>query len=263
MKRLLIFLSVTLFTFVSAGCSTVVQKTTSIEEVATKENAALITKNTDELWSRMHPDDQQRWKDEQEYVSEFTRLNSATYDTVVTKEITDATAWTHPISGKTYTGVKEVLRTITTRQSDSTINPSYEESLYYQQIGDGWFFFSKLMSASDRSAIKINAEAGPTFQELSENTSALTGRHVAYSGQVLQIEKNADGTGYIRLSIKQDAGGGWNFDEVVFVTYTQPTDVLQDQVVTVYGILDGSYSYVSVDNTNFTLPALKAAVIER
>ncbi|MFO0702958.1 MAG: hypothetical protein U0514_03850 [Candidatus Andersenbacteria bacterium] len=214
----------------------------------------------------MHPDDKARWESSEEYIALYTPLHADTGDVTTFKESKDLSTWTHPITGKVYTNLKEIVSTTAKKPTgDSKGDPAEptEDTSYFQQVDGRWYFFSTgILSAKDRAAIKSSAPAGPAYKELKKNAEKFSGQQAKYTGQVLEIYELADGSGYLRLGVTKDEFGGWS-DDVVWVHYSQPTSAVQEDVVTVYGILNGTYTYTSQANYEITVPYLEAAEVEK
>ena len=66
----------------------------------------------------------------------------------------------------------------------------------------------------------------------------------------------------MRIAVTRDSWG-WNIDDVIYVTYDGTTDFVEEDVVTVYGEITGSYSYTSVAGWQITVPGVKAKYIEK
>jgi hypothetical protein len=70
-----------------------------------------------------------------------------------------------------------------------------------------------------------------------------------------------DGYTVIRLSVTQDSFG-WSSDNIVFVTYVGETKYVKNDVVTVYGSLNGSKTYESEAGYQITIPSMEAEFID-
>ncbi len=101
-----------------------------------------------------------------------------------------------------------------------------------------------------------------SYAELSKNPDSYKGTSVKFTGQILQILES-NGQGVIRLSVTNLGYGTWSSDDVVYVTYTGHNDFVNGDVVTVYGVLQGSYTYTSQANYQITLPSMEACDVEK
>ena len=59
-----------------------------------------------------------------------------------------------------------------------------------------------------------------------------------------------------------DLGYGY-WKDVIWVSYTQNTDVLEGDIINISGILSGSYTYTSQANYNISIPAIRTVDIEK
>ena len=227
-------------------------KKNTIEYFSQLQNSAELKGDVSTIWMNMHPEDKVRWT-EQEYISTFND-RAGTYTSITTKSIKTLPEWTHPISGKVYSNVLEVTDTYVPTGSDK---PS-DVATHYIKVGGKWYFFSTLLSKSDKERIKSEVSQGPAYKELSKNADKYTGQKVVYSGKVIQVSENEKGIGFLRLNVGTEFS-----DDVIYVSYTDKTDVLQGDTATVYGILGGSLTYVSQANYNISVPYLEAVAIEK
>ncbi len=98
------------------------------------------------------------------------------------------------------------------------------------------------------------------YAQLEKNPDRYTGEYVKYQGQVVQIQEG-DNITNIRLAVTQDSYG-YNSDDIVYVEYEGYTDFVDEDIVTVYGEVYGSYSYTSQAGWEITLPAVIADTVE-
>ncbi len=78
------------------------------------------------------------------------------------------------------------------------------------------------------------------FKQLEKNPDRYAGERVAYRGQVFQIDEDLGET-VILLSVTDEGYGFWT-DEI-WVNYAGTTPAVEDDMITVYGTIDGSRSY--------------------
>jgi hypothetical protein len=250
-KKIIIFAVILIILVIGTG-SIFALKVNSLEYIVNKQNIAEKNKDANIVWNDMHPDDKVRWQ-EQEYKTLFLDKNK-NYSEVKKKEIVILDQWTHPTTGKIYNEVAKVLNTYTV-----DTETSYDAVTYFSKLHGKWYFFSTSLSDRDRKNIKSEATQGPDYKELIKSPDKYLGKVVAYSGKIIEIQEEKNGDGFIRLDLNDDSFS----DEIIFVTYSQSTDVFEDDIVTVYGIQNGSYTYISQANYNITLPLLNAGVIEK
>ncbi|MGG0845225.1 hypothetical protein [Peribacillus simplex] len=98
------------------------------------------------------------------------------------------------------------------------------------------------------------------YGELEKNPDAFAGEFVKFQGEIVQIIE--DGTqADIRLAVTKDSYG-YDFDDVVYVTYQGTTNFIEDDVITVYGTVQGGHTYESTAGYTITVPLIEAEILE-
>lgn len=119
----------------------------------------------------------------------------------------------------------------------------------------------RVLSAAEKKArYKKSCKTIP-YKHLKKNLDKYAGRRYKARGQILQIMEDFNRT-EMRIAVTRDSWG-WNIDDVIYVTYDGTTDFVEEDVVTVYGEITGSYSYTSVAGWQITVPGVKAKYIEK
>lgn len=118
---------------------------------------------------------------------------------------------------------------------------------------------ARLKAEQEAVAKKANAQT-IDYAQLKKNPDRYKGEYVKYTGEVLQILEGDDITN-IRLAVTKSSYG-YNSNDVIFVEYPGYTDFVDDDIVTVYGEIYGSYSYESQAGYNISLPGLLADTVE-
>ncbi|WP_226640035.1 hypothetical protein [Bacillus tropicus] len=98
------------------------------------------------------------------------------------------------------------------------------------------------------------------YAELKKNPDKFKMEFVKYQGEILQIMESGSST-VIRLAVTKEAYG-YNFNDIVYVTYDGTTQFVDKDVVTVYGRVMGSHTYESTAGYQITLPHIEAQIIE-
>lgn len=93
------------------------------------------------------------------------------------------------------------------------------------------------------------------FAHLDKNPDRHIGEYVTYTGEILQI---MEGNGVTNIRLALDDWG----NDVLFVEYNGYTDFIDGDTVTIYGTVDGSYTYTSQAGWEITLPNIMADIIE-
>lgn len=98
------------------------------------------------------------------------------------------------------------------------------------------------------------------YQELSTNIGKYNGQHVKFTGKVISNNTN-NGKTQLVISVTP-VNGGWSTSDLIFVNYNAQTQFKVGDVVTVYGDVAGTYSYVSISNGQLKIPKITARYIE-
>ena len=99
------------------------------------------------------------------------------------------------------------------------------------------------------------------FDQLARNPDNYEGQMFQFTGEVIQV---AEGNGYtnLRMNVTAVDDDGWSYYEdtiYVLVKTEEGADrILDYDIVTVYGICTGSYTYESIFGEQITLPGIEA-----
>lgn len=118
---------------------------------------------------------------------------------------------------------------------------------------------ARLKAEQEAAAKKANAKT-IDYPQLKKNPDRYKGEYVKYKGKILQILEG-DNITNIRLAVTPTSYG-YNVSDVIFIEYPGYTDFVDDDIVTVYGEIYGSYSYESQAGYQISLPGLLATEIE-
>ena len=103
-----------------------------------------------------------------------------------------------------------------------------------------------------------------SYEEISRNPDNYKGQHAVFRGQVVQVlEESYTTTINLRVNVTEGSYGWW--DDTIYVIYTLPEGsprILEKDIVTIYGALDGLYSYTAVLGNTITIPKIDAEYIE-
>ncbi|MFC7678367.1 hypothetical protein [Paenibacillus sp. GCM10028914] len=150
---------------------------------------------------------------------------------------------------------------------NTTISGNAEEGEYTVILGQQYFEITNSVSYNDlkkQEQEKIQQKKASAkeirFAELDKNPDKYYGEFVKYQGEILQIIEDETST-VIRLAVTKDSYG-YDFNDVVYITYKGTTPFVKEDIVTVYGTIQGSYTYESQAGHQITLPYLEAEIIE-
>ena len=98
------------------------------------------------------------------------------------------------------------------------------------------------------------------YKQVMKNPDRFAGTIVKGRGKIYQITESG-WTTEGGLNVRNVGYGYW--DDNVRFTMTKLTDFVQDDVVSFYGTIDGSYTYETTAGWNLTVPMVKVAFMER
>jgi hypothetical protein len=104
---------------------------------------------------------------------------------------------------------------------------------------------------------------GMSYEDLARNPDSVEGSYVAVTGQVIQVQQGSNNGLTLRVSITKDSYDIWT--DPVLVAYTLPAgadNILEKDIVTVYGVSAGDYTYTTVLGASMTVPSIEAAYID-
>lgn len=103
-----------------------------------------------------------------------------------------------------------------------------------------------------------------SYEEVSRNPDNYKGKPAVFRGQVIQVLESSYSTKInMRVDVTQNEYGWW--DDTIYVTYDLPAGssrILEKDIITMYGTLDGLYSYTSILGSTITLPKLDVKYVE-
>lgn len=113
-------------------------------------------------------------------------------------------------------------------------------------------------------AAKAQAVAIP-YDDLFRYNERHVGKTVRYVGQVLQVQENeclfCENPGYVlRIAVTKGSYGLW--DDPIWVDYEGKDRFLEDDIVTVWGVVEGLQKYTAVLGNQVTIPHVKALDIK-
>lgn len=101
-----------------------------------------------------------------------------------------------------------------------------------------------------------------TYDQLARNPDQYDGSYAKLRGEVMQVQE--DGDSYVLLV--QITQKRYYWDDQIMVYYTRKDSsegrILEDDIVTLYGKMRGTYTYTSVMNAAITVPLMYAEYID-
>lgn len=96
-----------------------------------------------------------------------------------------------------------------------------------------------------------------TYEEISRNPDSVLGDNAMFTGQVIQVLENGRNL-EMRIDITKTGHG---YKDTIYVTYTRKAGedrILENDIVTIWGWLEGTKTYTSVIGNPVTLPYVEA-----
>ncbi len=99
------------------------------------------------------------------------------------------------------------------------------------------------------------------YETIARNPDSWIKQNIVVTGEVIQVQENSSGNTY-RVSITEGSYGIWK-DPVLVVTDAKykGTRILEDDIVTVYGVSTGLYTYTTVMGASQTIPSMVAKYV--
>ncbi len=118
-------------------------------------------------------------------------------------------------------------------------------------------------SKSESKEEYINSCASYSFKEISRNPNNYVGKRAVFAGKVIQVSTDGNKV-QLRVNVTVDSYG--YYDDTILVNYTykdaNESKILEDDIITIYGELQGDTSYTSVLGSKITLPLMIANYID-
>lgn len=103
-------------------------------------------------------------------------------------------------------------------------------------------------------------ETGITYNQLARTPDEFEGQKVKFTGKVIQVIDGDSSRVQIRLAVNKD------YDKILYCTYSKSivsSRILEDDIITVYGVSDGLLSYQSTMGGTITIPSAKLDKIDQ
>lgn len=101
-----------------------------------------------------------------------------------------------------------------------------------------------------------------SYEDIARNPDNYKGTFAVFSGQVAQVQESGNNV-VIRLNVTRGAYGIW--EDTVYIEYTKAQNesrILEEDIITVYGQLNGIKTYTAVLGNSISIPHLKAKYVE-
>ncbi|WP_026702862.1 hypothetical protein [Salibacterium aidingense] len=150
-----------------------------------------------------------------------------------------------------------------TIQNDAQIENT-ESGFLIESIDLGNISIENAYSAEEIEDLKLdnkkqNAEQ-LDFARLKKNPDKHAGTYVTYTGEIIEIQES-DNTTYMRLAVTK-TNYGYDYDDVIYVEYDDYTEFVEEDEVTIYGEVYGTFDYTSQAGWDISIPAVIADIVE-
>ena len=116
-------------------------------------------------------------------------------------------------------------------------------------------------STPDEATYKASCQS-IAYDDLARNPDNYKGKNVKFTGKVVQVIEDNSGSTY-RINVTKGKYSSW--DDTVLVAYSPSSSsnrILEDDIVTFYGISGGLYTYKSTMGASITIPSVYAKYID-
>ena len=107
-----------------------------------------------------------------------------------------------------------------------------------------------------------------SYSKIARNPGEYKGKYAKFTGEVVQVMQE-EYLGFmvyvLRVNVTKKGSYYKYYTDTVYVTYTTTSDaprILEDDIVTMYGILDGEKTYETVMGSSVTIPMFEAEYID-
>ncbi len=110
---------------------------------------------------------------------------------------------------------------------------------------------------------KKGYDTGITYNQLARDPDDYFGKKVKFKGEVLQVSEVGSEI-QIRLATKKNSWGGYS-DNVVYLYFDESlikSRILDDDIITIYGVSHGLHTYTTVLGSSVTLPLIEVDKID-
>ncbi len=108
-----------------------------------------------------------------------------------------------------------------------------------------------------------------TYKQIARNPNDYKGKNAKFNGEVIQVMENGNDV-ILRVNITKEANeyadSGYLYSDTIYVEYTYKSDnesrILEDDIIDLYGVLNGTKKYTSTFGGDITLPYLLAKYVD-
>lgn len=211
--------------------------------------------------------------------STTTTASSATDSSTSAQEVTVAQPKVTSISA-TYSGATEAGTVLDTSNSGIEVKATYDDNS--SKSVSGWTIdAAQTLAAEQTSTVTISFEGASTqlsvtcttlteddykaqcasmdYDGLARNPDKVKGSSVTITGKVIQVQESSDST-ILLMNVTQDGYGIWSDPIMVgYVPAAGQDKILEDDIVTIWGVDMGTQTYTTALGASKTVPLVYAA----
>lgn len=120
-------------------------------------------------------------------------------------------------------------------------------------------------SAEEIKSEYISACESINYKDIARQPDSYKGKKAKFRGKVLQVKEGTFDSNKITLLVNVTEGEYGLWDDTVLVTYKYKegeNKILDDDIINMYGTIEGTESYVSVLGAKITIPSMTAKYID-
>ena len=101
-----------------------------------------------------------------------------------------------------------------------------------------------------------------SYDDLARNPDLYEGQYIKFTGKVIQTQEEENSV-VLRINVTEDEYGFWDDTILVGYNYSEgESRILEDDIVTFYGISSGLINYESITGQSITIPGVAAQYID-
>ena len=129
------------------------------------------------------------------------------------------------------------------------ISPTWDHSKRHKN--------NKIINIYDKSCVEVK------YEDLARNPDNYKGQNLVFTGEVIQCEQSYETNYYARVNVTLNEYD--YYEDTIYVTFELPEGadkILEEDIVKLYGVCQGSETYTSIFGESITIPSLDAAYVE-
>lgn len=121
------------------------------------------------------------------------------------------------------------------------------------------------LSGEEREQAFKQACGTYSYDEIARSPGSYEGKRAKFTGEVIQVQQS-NGQGLVVYVMRVNVTKGrYSYKDTVYTTYLTTEDaprILEDDIITMYGTLEGEKTYTTVLGASVTIPAFTAIYVD-